>query len=236
MSNITYNLVQTGSKGNCLILNNFLALDMGITFKKLKPYYKNLKLVFIGHEHSDHLKKQTIKTLAKERPTLRFCVGKWLVPILLECGVSKQNIDIIEAQKIYDYGICKISPIVLYHDVETFGLRIYIGDEKALYITDTRTVEGIQAKDYQWYFIESNYGEDELQERIDTKMQTGQYCYELNVAKRHLSHEQASEFLIANMSKHSDYVFLHGHIDKTERAGEWDYSDEETEVNSNDNY
>lgn len=223
MSEISYNLLATGSTGNCLILNKFLALDMGITFKKLKPYYKDLKLVFIGHEHSDHLKKQTIKILARERPTLRFCVGEWLVPILVECGVSKQNIDIIEAPKIYDYGVCKISPIVLYHDVKNFGLRIFIGDEKAIYITDTHTVEGITAKDYQWYFVESNYTEDDLQERIDAKMESGQYCYEKNVASRHLSHEQASEFLLENMGNNSDYVFLHGHVDKTDKTEDWAY-------------
>lgn len=225
MSEIAYNLVQTGSSGNCLIINKFLALDMGINFKKLKPYYKDLKLVFIGHEHSDHLNKTCIKTLARERPTLRFCVGEWLVPILVECGVSKKNIDIIEAPKVYDYGTFKISPIILYHDCKIFGLRIFIGDKKAVYITDTHTVEGISCKGYDYYFIESNYGEEELQERINRKLETGEYCYELNVAKRHLSHEQASAFLLDNMKPDSVYQFLHGHKEKDKKTGDWDYAD-----------
>ena len=221
---MNYNIISTGSQGNCLILNKFLILDLGVPFKKIKPYYKDIKLVFIGHQHIDHLNKTCVKMLAKERPTVRFAVGKWLVPILLECGVSKQNIDIIEAPKIYNYGICKISPVVLYHDVPNYGLRIFIGEEKAIYIVDTHTVEGIQAKDYDLYMIESNYQEDEIQERIREKQENGQYCYEERVIKTHLSHEQASEWLMENMSAKSEYVFLHGHKDK-KKTQEWEYAD-----------
>lgn len=224
MSNITYNLLASGSSGNCLIINKFLVLDLGVPFKKIKPYYKDIKLVFISHGHIDHLNKTCVKMLARERPTVRFCVGKWLVSILLECGVSKQNIDIIEAPKVYDYGICRISPVVLYHDIPNFGLRIFIGDEKAIYIVDTHTVKGIQAKGYQWYFIESNYDEDDLEQRIREKTAAGQYCYELNVAERHLSHTQASEWLLANMNKNSEYVFLHQHQNR-DKPKEWEYTD-----------
>ena len=221
---MNYNIISTGSQGNCLILNKFLILDLGVPFKKIKPYYKDIKLVFIGHQHIDHLNKTCVKMLAKERPTVRFAVGKWLVPILLECGVSKQNIDIIEAPKIYNYGICKISPVVLYHNVPNYGLRIFIGEEKAIYIVDTHTVEGITAKDYDLYMIEANYTDEDLQERINAKLEAGEYCYELNVASRHLSHEQASEWLMENMDFHSEYVFLHGHKDK-KKSQEWEYAD-----------
>ena len=46
---IKYNIIQTGSSGNCVIINDFIAIDMGINFSKIKPYYKNLKIVFITH-------------------------------------------------------------------------------------------------------------------------------------------------------------------------------------------
>lgn len=225
MSDITYNILASGSSGNCLIINKFLVLDLGISFKKIKPFYKDIKLVFISHGHIDHLNKTCVKMLARERPTVRFAVGKWLVPILLECGVSKQNIDIIEAPKVYDYGICKISPVVLYHDVPNYGLRIFIGEEKAIYIVDTRTVEGIKAKGYQWYFLESNYDEDDLEQRIIEKTAAGQYCYELNVASRHLSHEECSEWLMQNMGQKSEYVLLHQHKSK-DKPKEWEYQDD----------
>lgn len=220
---MNYNIISSGSQGNCLILNKFLVLDLGVPFKQIRPYYKDIKLVFISHGHSDHLNKTCVKMLARERPTVRFCVGKWLVHILLECGVSKQNIDVIEAPKIYNYGIVRVSPIVLYHDIPNYGLRIFIGDKKAIYIVDTHTVEGIKAKNYNLYLIESNYDNDDLQQRIKEKTEAGQYCYELNVADRHLSNEQASEWLMQNMGQNSDYVFLHQHKDKKKQ--EWSYTD-----------
>lgn len=225
MSKISYNKIASSSAGNCLIINKFLILDLGVPFKKIKPYYKDIKLVFIGHQHLDHLNETCVKMLARERPTVRFAVGEWLVPILLECGVSKQNIDVIEAPKVYDYGICKISPIVLYHDVQNYGLRIFIGEEKAIYIVDTCTVEGIQAKDYDLYMIESNYQEAELQERINAKLEAGEYIYEYRVAKTHLSHEQASEWLLANMGQNSNYVFLHQHKER-KQSKDWSYKDD----------
>ena len=220
-----YKIIATGSSGNCVILNNCIAIDMGVSFKALKDVYRQLQIVLLTHEHTDHINKTTIKQLARERPTLRFGCCEWLVSILLECDVSERNIDVFEINKIYDYSIFKVSPIELYHNVKNAGYRLFIGDKKAIYATDTEHLEGITAKNYDLYMIEANYTEDDLQDRINVKMQTGEYCYELNVANRHLSHEQASEFLLENMGKQSEYVFLHGHKDKSEKTNDWDYTD-----------
>ena len=222
---MNYNIISTGSQGNCVILNDCIAIDMGVPFKALKEVYKDLKIVLLSHRHSDHFNPTTIKTLARERPTLRWACCEWLVPNLVECGVGKRNIDVLTIGKIYDYKAFKVSPIKLYHDVDNCGYRVFYGDKKAIYATDTHTLEGITAKDYDLYLIEANYGEEELQERINRKMETGEYCYELNVAKRHLSHEQASAFLLENMRKDSEYVFLHGHKEKDKKTDDWDYAD-----------
>lgn len=226
MSDLTYNVISTGSQGNAVVLKDCILIDCGVSFKTLKDVYKQLNIVLLTHEHSDHINKTTIKQLAKERPTLRFGCCEWLVPILVECNVSKRNIDVYEIGKIYDYGVFKLSPIKLYHNVANCGYRLFFGEKKAIYATDTEHLKGITAKDYDLYMIEANYTEDDLQERINAKIETGQYCYELNVANRHLSHEQASEFILANMGKHSDYVFLHGHKDKNEKADDWGYVDD----------
>lgn len=91
-----YNIINSGSDGNCIVLNDEILLDCGVSFKKLEPYYKQIKLVCISHEHTDHLLPSTIKRLAFERPTIRFCVGEFLVDKLLSCGVRKESIDIIK--------------------------------------------------------------------------------------------------------------------------------------------
>lgn len=44
-----YNIIATGSSGNCIIIDNVISFDMGIPFNKVIPYYKKLKLVFISH-------------------------------------------------------------------------------------------------------------------------------------------------------------------------------------------
>lgn len=98
-----YNIINSGSDGNAIIINDEILLDCGVPFKKLEPYYKKLKLVFISHQHRDHLLESTVKKLAFERPSLRFCVGEFLKDKLIECGVNESNIDILRMMTRIDY-------------------------------------------------------------------------------------------------------------------------------------
>lgn len=221
---MNYNIISTGSQGNAVVVNNHILIDCGVTFKALKDVYKDLQIVLCTHIHTDHFKPQTLKRLAKERPTLRFGCCQWLVKPLVDAGIPKQSIDVYEIGKIYDYKAFKVSPIKLYHNVPNCGYRVFASGEKAIYATDTGHLQGITAKDYDLYMIESNYDEDDLEQRIIEKTATGQYCYELYVAERHLSHTQASEWLMQNMSAKSEYVFLHQHQSK-KKPQDWEYAD-----------
>lgn len=221
---MNYNIISTGSQGNAVVLNDCILIDCGVTFKALKDVYKDLQIVLCTHIHTDHFKPKTLKRLAQERPTLRFGCCQWLVKPLVDAGIPKQSIDVYEIGKIYDYKAFKVSPIKLYHNVPNSGYRVFANGEKAIYATDTGHLQGITAKDYDLYMIESNYDEDDLEQRIREKTDAGQYCYELNVAERHLSHTQASEWLLANMKKNSEYVFLHQHQNR-DKPKEWEYAD-----------
>lgn len=222
---MNYNIISTGSQGNAVVVNNHILIDCGVTFKALKGVYKDLQIVLCTHIHTDHFKPQTLKRLAQERPTLRFGCCQWLVKPLVDAGIPKQNIDVYEIGKIYDYKAFKVSPIKLYHNAQNCGYRVFASGEKAIYATDTGHLQGITAKDYDLYMIEANYDEDDLEQRIIEKTAAGQYCYELYVAERHLSHTQASEWLMQNMSAKSEYVFLHGHKDR-EQNKDWSYKDD----------
>lgn len=211
---MNYEIIATGSSGNCVIVNGCIAVDMGVSFKALKGVYKGLKLVLLTHIHSDHFKKATVKRLAKERPSLRFACCEWLLDLTLACGVDKRNIDVLEIGKKYDYKAFCVAPVLLYHDVPNCGYRIYFGREKLFYATDTRTLNGITAKGYDLYMLESNYEKREIRERIENKQKQGLYAYEITVPDRHLSFEQANDFLLSNMGENSKYVFLHEHADK----------------------
>lgn len=47
-----YKVLASCSTGNCTIIRDVIALDMGINFKKLGKYYKKLKIVLLTHIHS----------------------------------------------------------------------------------------------------------------------------------------------------------------------------------------
>lgn len=212
---MNYNIISTGSQGNAVVVDDIILIDCGVSFKALKDVYKNLQIVLLTHIHTDHFKRSTIKRLAKERPALRFGCCEWLANELVETGVSWRNIDVFEVGKVYDYEVFKVSPVKLYHNVQNCGYRLFMNGEKGIYATDTEHLQGITAKDYDLYMIEANYTDEDLQERISAKLASGEYCYELNVANRHLSHEQASEWLMDNMGEKSEYVFLHVHQEKS---------------------
>lgn len=207
-----YNIISTGSNGNAVVLNDNILIDCGVPFKSISSIRKNLDVVLLTHIHSDHFCKRTIKRLAMERPTLRFACCEWLVDGLKECGVK--NIDVMQVGKTYDYGKFQVSPIQLYHDVDNCGWRVFTENEKAIYITDTVTLDGISAKDYDLYLVEANYTEREMQERILEKQQSGAYIYENRVLRTHLSKESCDAWLIENMGENSEFCYLHQHKEK----------------------
>ena len=151
---MTYNVISTGSQGNAVVINNVILIDCGVSFKALSAIYKDLKLVLLTHCHFDHFKKSTIKKLSSERPMLRFACCDWLVNDLVECGVEKKNIDVLEIGKIHNYKIFKVIPVKLYHNVLNCGYKIHFESEKLFYATDTGTLDGISAKDYDLYMVD----------------------------------------------------------------------------------
>lgn len=204
-----FNILNSGSDGNGVIIEDIILMDCGISFKKLEDYYKKLRIVLLTHKHSDHFNKATIKKLAYERPTLRFACCEWLVDELVKCGVEKKKIDVLKIGKNYNYNAFIVEPIKLYHDVPQCGYKLKIGANKLIYATDTNKIDHIKAKNYNYYFIEGNYeNEEELHNRA-----TDEY-YEKRVKETHLSKVQATEWLMKNMGENSKYIFMHEHKER----------------------
>lgn len=206
---IPYSILASGSSGNCIIINDIIALDMGIPFKLLGEYTKTIKLVFISHQHSDHFNPATIKRLHDLRPTVRFCVGDFLYQKLIDIGINKKNIDVIKHNKIYDYRILKIMPFMLIHDVFNYGLRLFMGGEKLLYAVDTNKLDHITAAEFDLYLIEANYDEEKLENNIKSDIEKGIYSYGMRVRDTHLSIQKASEWIMENAGANSKYEFIH---------------------------
>lgn len=208
---IPYNIISTGSQGNAVVIGGIILVDCGVPFSALKEVYRDIKIVLLTHIHVDHFKHLVIRKLANERPTLRFACGKWLVNDLIDSGVNPANIDVLKIGKKYDYGEFKVMPVKLYHNVPNCGYRIYFGDEKVFYATDTSSLAGITAKNYDLYMIEANYELDRLIGSINEKSKNGEYAYERNVLQNHLSRADCDEFINANKGSNSKWVYLHQH-------------------------
>ena len=216
-----FDIIATGSSGNAVVLNGSILIDCGVPFKKLEAVKKDLKLVLLTHIHGDHFNPRTVRALAKERPTLRWCCCDWMVEPLVKAGVDKRRIDVARPTEpgdtshalIYD-GLAIVDPIPLVHDVPNCGWRIGGDGEKIFYATDTGTLDGIEAKNFDLYLIEANHTKEEIEERIKEKHAAGEFAYESRAASNHLSQDQALDWLYQNMGPRSRYVFLHQHKEK----------------------
>lgn len=209
-------VIQTGSDGNMTVLGGDIALDCGVSFKKAKPYISALRLVFVSHQHGDHFNLATVREIARTRPTLRFCGGSFMVDKFIAAGVKQRNIDVLEAGKVYDYGGFQIEPFELFHNVPNYGLKIYRDGEKALYAVDTGCMDGIEARDFDLYLLESNHLQAEIEAAVAEAQERGDFTYRTRAAENHLSYEQAVDWLAAQITdpRKSIWVPMHQHKKK----------------------
>ena len=213
---MTCNIIATGSRGNAILLNGAYLLDCGVPFSKLKHVYKGIKIVFLTHVHMDHANIKTIKKLHKERPTLRFACPPWFIETMIDAGINQKQIDLFEPGEAYFYlngleAICKEIP----HDVRNCAWDLVLENaESVFYATDCGTLAGIEARDRDFYLLEGNYKESELQERIAEKYAKGEFSYETRVEQSHLSEEQAMLWLSENAGPNSRYILIHRHMDE----------------------
>lgn len=218
---MTCNVIATGSQGNAVILNNEILIDCGVPHKQLKPYVRGLRLVLLTHAHSDHFNPTTIRRLHRDRPALRFGCCEWMVSHLLAADVSPKVIDVYPTLfgciSGYDRNRILVSAFPLYHDVENCGYKLTISGKTALYATDTATMDGISAPGFDLYMIEANHTEEEIEERIRRKKESGEYIYEHRVENTHLSRESADAWLAMNAGPNSQVIYLHQHKEATKK-------------------
>lgn len=219
---MTFEVIASGSTGNAVVINRNILIDCGVSFKALSGVKKDLKLVLLTHAHGDHFKPRTVRALHRERPALRWGCCEWMVVPLLEAGVDKRVIDVIEPDQpgstsravIYN-GLAIVRPEPLIHDVPNCGWHLSQGKKSLFYATDTATLDSVKAPGYDLYLIEANHRRDELEARAKAKREAGEYAYEYRAAANHLSEEQALDWLYQQMGPHSRYVFLHQHQERS---------------------
>lgn len=211
-----YKVIGSSSKGNCIIVNNYLMLDCGVSYKKIKDCLKNIKIIFISHEHHDHLNPTTIVKIIYEYPNIKFLVGRHLVNKLVDLGVNKKNIITFVLGSWYDIGIFKTKMELLYHDVPNCCLHIeFKNGEKLFYAVDTNSLEHIQAKNYNLYLVEGNFEDKEkLEEEIAEKKRNGEFTHLERVLRTHMWQVDSLNWLDKNTGVGSKYIFIHQHQEK----------------------
>ena len=213
-----YNILGTGSSGNCIIVNDNIMLDCGLSYSKIKKYLKNIKLIFISHRHTDHLNPTTIRQLSYNYPTIKFVYNEkdlYIFDILFNNGVDLRNMYSISQYRWFNFGLCKIKLEELQHDVLNSCCHLEINNKKLIYITDTGSVSDIEAKNYDIYLIEANYhSREEIEQKIAEAQEKGEFTHLIRVLNTHLYEDDAIQWLKNNMGNNSEYQFIHQHVDK----------------------
>ena len=216
---MTFEIIATGSDGNATVINDCVLIDCGVPYKALKHHVKRLQLVLLTHEHGDHFNPATATRMAQERPALRWACCPWMVEKLIQAGVQRRQIDVLEPGRAAGYisGVV-IRPEATQHNVPNCAWKVVFtlrdGPERLFYATDCGTLDGISAKDYDLYMVEANHTRAEIEKRAAEKLAAGEYAYELRAAENHLSLEQAQDWLAQNMGPKSEWVPMHQHKNK----------------------
>lgn len=217
-------IVATGSRGNCIIIDDVLMFDTGCKVKSFKKWGQNVKYLFLTHRHGDHTNKTILNHIAKNKPYLiqnglyanldtYNRIDEKIKNVSNLCYNNKRIVDenfdklLIIGEKIY-----KIKAFKLVHDVENYGFIIVneLG-EKLIFATDTSTMEYAPNDKYDYLLIEGNYDENTIMEELESGDDEKMMRALRNL--RHLSMQGFENFVKRNSKKDSKIFQLHESLD-----------------------
>lgn len=199
------NVLSSGSSGNCEIYHRSIMVDIGVPYSIVKQYENDIQIVLLTHVHKDHIQLETLKRLCRNRPTIRIGCGSWMLELL----EGLKNVDVFDFGKWYNYGTFRLAIGKLYHDVPNCFYRIDKAGYKIFHATDTCTLDGIEAKNYDLYAVEHNYNEETIMQVIAEIEARGEYAHQRGSINSHLSEQQARDFIYKNRAEHSKVIRLH---------------------------
>lgn len=191
-------IIGSGSSGNSFLYDDSILVDVGLPYKHLRDYAQQIKTVLFSHRHSDHFNKTSIRRLYIENKNIKFCCGDFLEQSLVDLGLEKNRIIVLKAGLKYKVDDVLFSPINLQHDLPNLGYRLMRGSYKILHATDTFSMDGITAKDYDAAVLEVNHELEAATAIIEEKRNAGEFCHLKRAIATHLSVEKAIDFVRAN--------------------------------------
>jgi Cft2 family RNA processing exonuclease len=206
---LEYEIINSGSDGNSVVIGRVM-IDIGLSYKKLENYLHKVDVIFITHQHIDHVKKPTLKQIRKYHPNIKIMCGKALKEYLKDDDLIPVRSNVQYTVKVKD-STFTFQPFDCVHNVPTQGLVFQYGDEFGIYATDTNTLEhsyectlgnGV----YDYFFIEANYDKYKIKAVDKSK-----YGYDvIKNARRHLSKQDSYDFYLLNRrDNNSKYIELH---------------------------
>lgn len=177
------NIIGTGSSGNCIVINDELVIDIGLSYSTLKGVLDNpnTAAIFVTHRHIDHLQPSNINQLRINRPwAIKYKLytnANVLEKIretktLTNFNVGNPGKQIIDEHSHFEIKTKNhtydIRTFKLVHDVpnQGFVIKNELG-ESLIYATDTETMEYAPNEKFDYILVEGNYDEDKVNEDLD---------------------------------------------------------------------
>jgi ribonuclease BN (tRNA processing enzyme) len=199
LTTMNYKIVSSGSKGNCVIINDVM-IDAGVPFSKIKDDLYHIKYLILTHTHSDHMKFETLTKIAMNFPRI-IIIGNYEVNQVFKVNkIANAGFDVETEDYIF-------SPFEAEHDVLCYGYSWTYEDKQIIYCTDTGSLDNAPDGIFDYFFLESNHDEEKLEKARDQRK--GTYNPYLS-GKRHLSTQAAKAFYyLHRRSAESELIELH---------------------------
>lgn len=207
---MNFEVIGTGSKGNCYLLTvngQTLVIEAGVNFTAVKKAL-NFDLsgvvgVLVSHEHGDHAK--FVKDFQKFGKKIYCTLGT---------GEKLETHKVVSYMESYEIGLFKIVPFVIFHDAkEPCGFLIQFEGKRLVFLTDSSDLNVMISKVDYW-IIEANYSNNKLRSSLlDPRLKK-------RIQDTHMSIDRCKTILDAHNAENAKHVLLihasDNHSDKEE--------------------
>lgn len=181
---INVRILATGSSGNCVLIDDSVLVDAGITFKHFKEFDIPLSSIgscIITHKHGDHMKKPFVRKLLESGITV-FMSQDSAAELQAEgrCNVEEyvENgcIRFLRPDEVYKFGetLTMTAHPQKHHDIINYALVFEKADNRLLYSTDLDSLEPTDVGEglmhlgmFDTILLEGNYDEPYLRSYIE---------------------------------------------------------------------
>jgi len=209
----------SGSSGNCYFVGNQeygILIDAGLSARAIRKNLKNIGLdvkniraIFITHDHIDHIKG--VSAMGEHFLIPVFATPETHLGIELNYKIShklERSKCLLEKGKSVEIEDFKVTAFPVSHDAsDCVGYLVEFNGKTFTFATDLGEIKGDVAKYLQsadYVILEANYDEQMLR--------NGNYSISLQdrirAATGHLSNEQTAVFLANNFSEKWKKIFL----------------------------